>query len=101
MRPDEFLRKYGFDNDGNGREHSLRENSLERAQRLHRPNAGTPHDWEDWEQVKKEQGLDDALRDDDPTAVHHDARQASEAPPPSARRHWFLRFGDWLIQRFR
>jgi len=55
MRPDEFMKKHGFDQDDEQeREHSLRENALEHARHLKRPNAGTPHDWEDWERFQKE-----------------------------------------------
>ena len=59
MRPDEFMRKYGFDDDSlNEREHSLEENARERAGQLHRPNAGSPHDWEEWEMARRELGLE-------------------------------------------
>lgn len=54
MRPDEFLKKYGFDKEEEEREHSLRENALEHARHLRRPKAGTPHDWEDWNRYKQE-----------------------------------------------
>ncbi len=55
MRADEFMKKHGFDQDDEQeREHSLRENALEHARHLTRPNAGTPYDWEDWERFKKE-----------------------------------------------
>ncbi|MCH8499470.1 MAG: hypothetical protein LAT63_13415 [Marinobacter sp.] len=52
MRPDEFLKKYGFDKEEE-KEHTLRENALEHARHLKRPHAGTPHDWEDWERYKQ------------------------------------------------
>ena len=63
MRPDEFLRKYGFDKEEEAREHSLRENALDHARRLRRPHAGTPHDWEEWERYRKEHP--DEVADDD------------------------------------
>ena len=59
IRPDEFMRKHGFDTDDRKREgekdHTLQENAREHAEHLRRPNAGTPHDWEDWERYQKEQ----------------------------------------------
>ncbi|WP_413468753.1 hypothetical protein [Marinobacter sp.] len=63
MRPDEFLRKYGFDKEEEAREHSLRENALDHARRLRRPHTGTPHDWEEWERYRKEHP--DEVADDD------------------------------------
>jgi hypothetical protein len=54
MRPDEFMKKYGFDKEEEEREHSLRENAFEHARHLRRPRAGTPHDWEEWERYKRE-----------------------------------------------
>ncbi|PAV27069.1 hypothetical protein C8D92_103278 [Tamilnaduibacter salinus] len=54
MRADEFMKKYGFDKAEEERDHTLRENALEHAMHLKRPNAGTPHDWEDWERFKRE-----------------------------------------------
>ncbi len=53
MRPDEFMKKYGFEEE-EPREHTLRELALEHATHLKRPNAGTPHDWEEWERYKQE-----------------------------------------------
>jgi len=53
MRPDEFMKKHGFEEEET-REHTLREQALEHANHLKRPNAGTPHDWEDWERYKQE-----------------------------------------------
>ena len=53
MRPDEFLKKHGFDKEEE-KEHTLRENALDHARHLKRPHAGTPHDWEDWERYKQE-----------------------------------------------
>ncbi len=49
----EFLKKHGFDEEED-RDHSLRNNAMEHAKHLKRPNAGTPHDWEDWERFKRE-----------------------------------------------
>ena len=42
IRPDEFLKKYGFDREDDERDHSLRHNALEHARHLRRPRAGTP-----------------------------------------------------------
>ncbi|TBW54892.1 hypothetical protein EZI54_12645 [Marinobacter halodurans] len=53
MRPDEFLKKYGFDEEDD-KDHSLRGRALEHARHLKRPHAGTPHDWEDWERYRQE-----------------------------------------------
>jgi hypothetical protein len=49
ISPTEFLKKYGFDEEDEGQDHSLRHNAIEHAKHLKRPHAGTPHDWEDWE----------------------------------------------------
>ncbi|MBS3804633.1 MAG: hypothetical protein KGY54_08800 [Oleiphilaceae bacterium] len=54
MRPDEFMKKYGFDKEDEEKEHSLRENALDHAKHLKRPHAGTPHDWEDWQRYRDE-----------------------------------------------
>lgn len=54
MRPDEFMKKYGFDKEDEEPDHSLRKNALEHARHLKRPHAGTPHDWEEWERFRKE-----------------------------------------------
>lgn len=55
MTPDEFLRKYGMDEQSlKEREHSLQENSRERALHPHQPNAGSPHDWELWQKLHDE-----------------------------------------------
>lgn len=54
MRPDEFMKKHGFDKDDPERDHSLRENAIDHARHLQRPNSGTPHDWEDWERFKRD-----------------------------------------------
>ncbi|MAZ06224.1 hypothetical protein [Marinobacter sp. SS8-8] len=54
IRPDEFLKKYGFDREDDERDHSLRHNALEHARHLRRPRAGTPHDWAEWERYKRE-----------------------------------------------
>lgn len=51
MRADEFLKKYGLDDD-ESKDSSLRGHSLERALHLKRPRAGTPHDWQDWERYR-------------------------------------------------
>lgn len=51
ISPDEFLKKYGFDDEEEA-DHSLQHNARERAKHLKRPNAGTPHDWEEWEKYK-------------------------------------------------
>lgn len=60
MRPDEFLRKHGLDDDSiREREHSLQENSRERAKHPHMPNAGSPHDWELWQQLHDEVEVSD------------------------------------------
>lgn len=53
MRPDEFLKKYGFDQEDE-KDHSLRGQALDHARHLKRPHAGTPHDWEDWEAYRRE-----------------------------------------------
>lgn len=50
----EFLKKYGFEDEEEERDHSLRHNSMEHAKHLKRPHAGTPHDWEEWEKYKRE-----------------------------------------------
>ncbi len=63
MRPDEFMRKYGFDKDEEERDHSLRHNALEHARHLKPPRAGTPHDWEEWERYRREHP-DDVENDD-------------------------------------
>ncbi|MEX0584472.1 MAG: hypothetical protein WEB07_01815 [Natronospirillum sp.] len=55
VNPDEFLKKYGFDDEDNDEpDHSLEQHARERAKHLKRPNAGTPHDWEEWEKYKTE-----------------------------------------------
>ena len=33
---------------------TLQKQAWERAMKKSRPNAGTPHDWEDYEKIKKE-----------------------------------------------
>ncbi len=69
ISPDEFLRKYGFDEDDEDdeeRDHSLRHNALEHARHLRRPHAGTPFDWEDWERYKREHP--DEVEDDEDDA---------------------------------
>lgn len=50
----EFLRKHGFDKEEEESDHSLRGHAMEHAKHLRRPNAGTPHDWEDWERYRRE-----------------------------------------------
>lgn len=94
MKPDEFLRKYGLESSDQEREHSLRENAWERAVRLHQPNAGTPHDWEEWEHASERYGVEvEAHADEsDPTRAHHD-----EALPIDDRPTVI----DWLITRWR
>lgn len=96
MRPDEFLRKYGIEEDSSeeeGREHSLQENAWERAIRLHEPNAGTPHDWEDWERASEKLGLDvSQASEEEPTRTKPEAaRQIDDQPGP----------GDWLATWWR
>lgn len=61
IKPDEFLKKYGFDEDTEQEEsdHSLERHAKDRARKLKRPNAGTPHDWEEWEAHKDEFDTDD------------------------------------------
>ncbi|MEH6560262.1 MAG: hypothetical protein V7713_02410 [Marinobacter sp.] len=54
ITPDEFLKKHGFDKEDETPDHSLRHNAIEHAKHLRRPNAGTPHDWEDWERYQRE-----------------------------------------------
>lgn len=50
----EFLKKHGFDEEGESPDHSLRGNAIEHAKHLRRPHAGTPYDWEDWEKYQRE-----------------------------------------------
>ncbi len=59
----DFLKKHGFDDEEEERDHSLQNNAKEHAKHLKRPNAGTPHDWEDWERYKREHP--DEVEDDD------------------------------------
>ena len=95
MRPDEFLRKYGIDekSDEPQRDHSLRENALERAIKLHEPNAGTPHDWEDWQRANDKLGVEvSKAEENDPTRPHHDATRAIDDQPSVL---------DWLMTRWR
>ncbi len=95
MKPDEFLRKYGIEQDGGDeqREHSLRESSWERAVRIHQPNAGTPHDWEDWEHAAEKYGVEVQTTDDtDPTLVHRREHDSTEDLPSVA---------DWVINKLR
>ncbi len=95
MRPDEFLRKYGIDEKSGDaeREHSLKENAWERAVKLHEPNAGTPHDWEDWQRASREWGVEVSSTDDhDPTRPHHEATRAIDDRPSVM---------DWLVTRCR
>jgi hypothetical protein len=54
ITPDEFLKKHGFDKEDEESDHSLRHNAAEHAKHLRRPRAGTPFDWEDWENYKRE-----------------------------------------------
>lgn len=54
ISPTEFLKKYGFEEEDEEPDHSLRHNAMEHAKHLKRPHAGTPHDWEEWERYKKE-----------------------------------------------
>ncbi|MFO8140960.1 MAG: hypothetical protein R6T87_03550 [Marinobacter sp.] len=54
ISPQDFLKKYGFDQEDEEPDHTLRHNALEHAKRLRRPRAGTPHDWEEWERYKRE-----------------------------------------------
>lgn len=96
MRPDEFLRKYGLeekDDDGE-REHSLQENAWERAVRLHHPNAGTPHDWEDWEHASERFGVEVETDEDesDPTRPHPELVSQFDDQP---------RVIDWVMTRLR
>ena len=97
MRPDEFLKKYGIEDGGNEqgeRDHSLQENAWERAVRLHQPNAGTPHDWEDWEHASERFGVDvEASEDpDDPTRPHPELVSGEDDQP---------RVIDWIMTRLR
>ncbi|WLQ17089.1 hypothetical protein O5O45_14305 [Hahella aquimaris] len=62
MKPDEFMKKYGFVEEDE-KEHSLQENAKERARHLHRPNSGTPFDWEDWERYRKEHDVEEGEAD--------------------------------------
>lgn len=94
MNPDEFRRKYGIDSSDQEREHSLRENSWERAVRLHQPNAGTPHDWEEWEHASERYGVEVETGEDesDPTRSHHEEAEMIDDRPTVM---------DWLITRWR
>lgn len=99
MRPDEFLRKYGIEDSGkekedDEREHSLQENAWERAVRLHQPNAGTPHDWEDWEHASERFGVEvDTSEDEaDPTRPHPELVSEEDDQP---------RVSDWVMTRLR
>lgn len=67
MRPDEFMKKYGFDKDEDEKDHSLRGNALDHARHLKRPHAGTPHDWEEWERYKQAHPDDVAPDDNEKT----------------------------------
>lgn len=96
MRPDEFLRKYGIEDEQNDeeRDHSLKENAWERAMRLHQPNAGTPHDWEDWEHASERFGVDVETNEDesDPTRPHPELNAEVDDQP---------RVIDWIMTRLR
>lgn len=63
MKASDYLKKFeaaqGKDTE-KPKEHTLRENALERAMHLSPPKAGTPYDWEDYERYKKE--LEEAER---------------------------------------
>jgi len=60
----DFLKKYGFNEEDEERDHSLRHNAMEHAKHLKKPHAGTPYDWEEWEKYKKEHP-DEVDREDD------------------------------------
>jgi len=96
MRPDEFLRKYGIEDQQNEeeREHSLEENAWERAVRLHQPNAGTPHDWEDWEHASERFGVEVETQEDenDPTRTHPELHAEIDDQP---------RVIDWIMTGLR
>ena len=94
MNPEEFLRKYGIEPSDQEREHSLRENSWERAVRLHQPNAGTPHDWEEWEHASERYGVEveTGADENDPTRPHHEEADTIDDRPTVM---------DWLITRWR
>ncbi|MAM88487.1 MAG: hypothetical protein CME36_14380 [unclassified Hahellaceae] len=51
ISPSDFMKKHGFEEEEE-KEHTLAENSKARARKIRKPNAGTPHDWEDWERYK-------------------------------------------------
>ncbi|MEH6388546.1 MULTISPECIES: hypothetical protein [Pseudomonas] len=57
MRADEYLKKHGLEEDKKDelKDSSLKGKSLERATHPEPPKAGTPHDWEDWENFKKDE----------------------------------------------
>lgn len=97
MKPDEFLRKYGVERSDEEREHSLQENAWERAVRLHQPNAGTPHDWEEWEHARERYGVTVETSEDesDPTRTHHHDYDPAETVDdrPTVM--------DWLATRWR
>ncbi|TGG91339.1 hypothetical protein E4656_16605 [Natronospirillum operosum] len=61
IKPDEFLKKYGFDEEDTADEedHSLERQARDRARHLKRPNAGTPHDWEEWQRLQGDDTDDD------------------------------------------
>jgi|GEM_PF-607770 hypothetical protein len=97
MRPDEFRKKYGIEASGDEqgeRDHSLQENAWERAVRLHQPNAGTPHDWEDWEHASERFGIDVETSEDpdDPTRPHPELISKEDDQP---------RVIDWIMTRLR
>lgn len=63
INPTEFLKKYGFEEEDEESDHSLRHNAMQHAKHLKRPHAGTPHDWQEWERYKEEHP-DEVLDDD-------------------------------------
>ncbi|TVP54963.1 MAG: hypothetical protein EA349_10170 [Halomonadaceae bacterium] len=82
MTPDEFLRKYGLDDQSlKEREHSLQENSRERASRPHQPNAGSPHDWELWQKLHDEVEVSDDPDPFRPTRNLPPQMQEAASPP--------------------
>jgi len=88
MRPDEFLRKYGLDDESlQEREHSLQENARERALHPHRPNAGTPHDWEQWQKLREELGI----KEDRPDPLAPTRNKHLDRPEDLEKPGWFER----------
>lgn len=82
----EYLARKGLDGERDReRPNTLEEKAWERARESgdHRPRAGTPHDWEDWERYHDE--LADGADDLEQKIDHEAHRQALDHEPSPAR----------------